>query len=269
VDGYTRQRKTLQINSTLDFTIEKYELLLHSIIQNNITCHKLHEWIESPNVKSNSIFIRHDVDRFPLNSLKTAQLENKLGIRTSYYFRITKGSFNVAIIKKIAALGHEIGYHYEDLSSNNGIVQKAISSFKKNLNLFKEITEIKSVVMHGKPMSKFNNKNLLKETDFQMLGLVGDAMLSIDYKNIFYFTDSGRSWSSSSPNLRDKVESNLANSSVHSTDELINFIEKNNQFPTALVTHPERWSYNLISHIRSYFLDKFVNFLKKIIIYLR
>ena len=253
----------------MDFTIEKYELILRSIIQNNINCYKLCDWIESPKINSNSIFIRHDVDRFPLNSLKIAKLENKLGITTSYYFRITKGSFNIAIIKEIAALGHEIGYHYEDLSSNNGVIHKAISSFKKNLALFKEVTEIKSVVMHGKPISKFNNKKLFEETDFKMLGLVGDAMHSVDYKNIFYFTDSGRSWSSNSPNLRDKVESNLAIKTVNSTSELVNFIEANNQFPIALVTHPERWSYNLVSHFRSFFLDAVVNLLKKIIIYTR
>ncbi len=122
---------------------------------------------------------------------------------------------------------------------------------------------------HGNPMSKFNNKNLLKETDFLTLELLVDTMLSVDYKNIFYLTDSGRSWSSNSPNMRDKVESNLANRKVHYSDELINFVNENNQFPIVLVSHPERLSYNLVSHFRSFFLDAFANSLKQIIVYTR
>ena len=51
-----------------------------------------------------------------MNSLRTAQLENELGIRGTYYFRIVPESFDDKVIKQIYDLGHEIGYHYEDVS---------------------------------------------------------------------------------------------------------------------------------------------------------
>ena len=60
------------------------------------------------------VILRHDVDRRPLNALTTAKLENELGIRGTYYFRIVPESFDETIIKQIAELGHEIGYHYEE-----------------------------------------------------------------------------------------------------------------------------------------------------------
>ena len=65
--------------------------------------------------RSSIIVLRHDVDRLPQNSLKTAQIEHELGIHGSYYFRIVPESFDEKIIREIAALGHEIGYHYEDV----------------------------------------------------------------------------------------------------------------------------------------------------------
>ena len=45
-----------------------------------------------------------------------AELEAQMGVKASYYFRIGKGSNQPECIKRIAALGHEIGYHYEDMS---------------------------------------------------------------------------------------------------------------------------------------------------------
>ena len=45
-----------------------------------------------------------------------AQLEADMGNRGTYYFRIVPESFDPQIIENIAELGHEVGYHYEDVS---------------------------------------------------------------------------------------------------------------------------------------------------------
>ena len=63
------------------------------------------------------IILRHDVDDRKLNSLQTARLENELGIRGTYYFRMVPESFDEDVIRQIYELGHEVGYHYEDLSA--------------------------------------------------------------------------------------------------------------------------------------------------------
>jgi hypothetical protein len=62
----------------------------------------------------NSIVLRHDVDKLPLNSLQFAQIQHDLGIKGSYYFRIVPQSFNPQIMEQIAKLGHEIGCHFEN-----------------------------------------------------------------------------------------------------------------------------------------------------------
>lgn len=68
------------------------------------------------------VILRHDVDARPQNSLKLAYLEHSLGIHGTYYFRMPN-TFHVSIIREIAALGHEIGYHYETMATvgNDGI----------------------------------------------------------------------------------------------------------------------------------------------------
>ena len=112
-----------------DFTIEKYEKLIKAIRQNNIPVYGIKKWFQSK--PKCGVLLRHDVDRKPANSLKAAEIENKYDVQSTFYFRITRGSFNEAIIKRIYELGHEIGYHYEDLSAAKGNYHRAIELFEK------------------------------------------------------------------------------------------------------------------------------------------
>ena len=52
-----------------------------------------------------------------------------LGIKGVYYFRAVPESWDESIIKEIASLGHEIGYHYENLTTCNGNIEKGIIRF--------------------------------------------------------------------------------------------------------------------------------------------
>ena len=56
------------------------------------------------------------MDRKPGNALVIAKIEKEIGIKASYYFRIVKESYDEDVIRQIAEMGHEIGYHYENLS---------------------------------------------------------------------------------------------------------------------------------------------------------
>ena len=95
---------------------------------------------------SSLVILRHDVDRLPENSLRTARIEQEMGIRGSYYFRIVPESWDEKIIKEIAALGHEIGYHYEDVDLAAKLLQG-----KSNRKTHIRLTEV------GKddPVNKF------------------------------------------------------------------------------------------------------------------
>ena len=84
-------------------------------------------------MKNKKIFLRHDVDDLKLNSLKFAQIQHKMGIVGTYYFRMVPESFDKDVILEIANMGHEIGYHYEDMDFANGDPEKALAYFKNHL----------------------------------------------------------------------------------------------------------------------------------------
>ena len=97
-----------------DFSLRKYKQLLKVLQSAGFFFMSFEQLFQSQ--KNRFIVLRHDVDKLPENSLKTAKIEHELGIKGTYYFRIVPESYDEIIIKQIADLGHEIGYHYEDVS---------------------------------------------------------------------------------------------------------------------------------------------------------
>ncbi len=52
--------------------------------------------------------LRHDVDRKPHNALKVAEIEQEFNVSSTYYFRITRNSFDEEIIRKIRILDRSL-----------------------------------------------------------------------------------------------------------------------------------------------------------------
>ncbi|UUX91813.1 hypothetical protein [Methanoplanus endosymbiosus] len=242
-----------------DFTLKKYSELCLAL-KKNYSIITLFEYVtnyqnsQNRNLLSDEkiCILRHDVDRNVKSALKMADIEHKLGIRSSYYFRYPY-TFKKDQIIKIKNLGHEVGYHYETLSKTRGDYNKAITLFEEELNAFREICDIKTICMHGSPLSPYDNRNLWDKYDYKNYGVIGDAYLSIS--NVRYFSDTGRNW-----NGRNSLRDNLSGTyqefrnkdSLKSTDNLISYLQNNFDSDVYLTVHPERWAYN----IRSLFISK-------------
>ena len=87
-----------------DFTLEKYEQFLKAALANNYQLVSYQDYLGNDYPKA--MILRHDVDKKPQNSLKTAQLQHQLGVKGTYYFRAVPESFDETIIAQIADLGH-------------------------------------------------------------------------------------------------------------------------------------------------------------------
>lgn len=65
------------------------------------------------------VLVRHDVDITPWSAETMAEVEREEGVCTTYYFRLHAPTYNlldpvhVAVVEAIAAMGHEVGLHYE------------------------------------------------------------------------------------------------------------------------------------------------------------
>lgn len=188
-----------------DFTFEKYKQILVAFLQNNYSISGFANSLSNTS-ETKRLILRHDVDRFPNNALKMAQIEADLGIKATYFFRIIPTVFKPDIIAKIASLGHEIGYHYEDLSLCSGDVEKAIKHFDEKLTLLRVHYPISTICMHGSPLSKWDNKMIWKTHNYKDFGIIGDTSFDVNYDDFFYVSDNGRAWNRTSVSIRDKVK---------------------------------------------------------------
>jgi hypothetical protein len=226
----------------LDFTLVKYKELCTTIVESDYTTLTFNRYFSSNSLPDKFVIIRHDVDRKPEQALKMAQIEKDLRITSTYYFRKTSRVFKPDIIKAIIDLGHEIGYHYEVLDQAKGDFEKGMRIFEQELKDFRKICDVKTICMHGNPLSRWYNRDLWKRYDFRDFGIIGEPYLSIDYKNIFYLTDTGRNWNSRF-SMKDIVNTNVNNTvkETNSTDDVIRKIKKGNIEHICIVAHPERW----------------------------
>jgi hypothetical protein len=191
-----------------------------------------------------TIILRHDVDNRIDNALKIAVLERDLGIKSSYYVRYRKHLFDSTILQQIADMGHEIGYHYEDLSRAKGDIRKAISMFEVNLARFRAVCPVKTICMHGSPFSKWDNRLIWSKYDYHDFGVVGEPYFDIDYNKVLYLTDTGRRWDGVSVNVRDKVETNYHHT-LKSTFDIINEFRSNSLPDQIMINiHPHSWHDN-------------------------
>jgi len=186
-----------------DFSLKTYSTLIEALLKQDFEFFRFQDFYNIDNLKR--IVLRHDVDARKENSLLFAKIQNKIGVVGTYYFRIVPESFDEKIIREIAALGHEIGYHYENMDTCHGNIDKAYDEFCKNLEILRKIYPVKTICMHGSPLSKFDNREIWRKYDYHNLGIIGEPYFDINFDEVLYLTDTGRRWNGDSYNIRDKA----------------------------------------------------------------
>ena len=233
-----------------DFTQKIYYELIKKLFESKYNFETYFQHCTNHSVLK-KVILRHDIDRIPLNAVKTAQIEYSLGIKGTYYFRIVPQSYDLNIMNKVAELGHEIGYHYEDVDlviSNNKelrkkkqgqIIDSAFESFCKNLELFRRNFDIKTICMHGSAMGEYDNRIIWQKYNYRDLGIIGEPYMDLDFDEFAYLTDTGRRWNGEKYSLRDKVKSKYI-FNFKSTWDIIASIYR---LPDKIMftIHPQRW----------------------------
>ena len=236
-----------------DFTVSIYIKLLSILKNAGFSFQTYVDFSNNPQPKS--IILRHDVDARPEHSLAFARIQLEMGIRGTYYFRMVPQSFDTSIIKEIAAMGHEIGYHYEDMDLAGGDPDKAIKLFEKHLARLREIADISTICMHGSPLSRYDNKDLWKHHSYKDYDIIAEPYFDLDFSRVLYLTDTGRRWEGDKVSMRDRPADDSINQAMkekrslsesyhfRKTDDIIRACEKA-QLPDQIMFtfHPQRWT---------------------------
>ncbi|MDG1901158.1 MAG: hypothetical protein P8I80_02910 [Bacteroidales bacterium] len=255
-----------------DFTHISHGLLLEYFIDLGYSFLTFNEHlISNEEVPSKQIILRHDVEQRYKSALIFAKIQHNLGIKGTYFFRILPNSFKPDIVKQISDLGHEVGYHYDDLTEIKGDYEKAIVRFKNNLNILRDIAPVKTICMDGSPLSSYDNKDLWNQYDYKDFGIIGEPYYDMDFDDFFYLTDTGRRWDGWKTSVRDKVPQqekwNQEGLVFHSTNDIINAANQGKLPDKIMMTfHPQRWHNSSIPWFKELVLQNAKNVVKRFIV---
>jgi hypothetical protein len=252
----------------LDFTLTKYQALCESIVSSEYSVWPIKRYVATSEYPDRVILLRHDIDRRIDSALRMARLEHELGLQATYYVRMTRSVFQPAVLEKIAAMGHEIGYHCETLARCHGHIQEARRLFAQELAQLRQICDVATVSMHGSPLSYYDNRDLEQHLDWGALDLLGATHSSLDYQRLYYLTDTGRSWNGKW-NLRDRVTQAPSTLHLEKTTDLIAAVRNRSFAHVCIQTHPERWAASPLEWLISAIADLAANQMKCAIASLR
>lgn len=250
-----------------DFTYEIYEELIDAYIKSSYHLTSYEAFVnEGGDYSKRTVILRHDVDKRPQHALDVARIEHSKGVIGTYYFRVVPESFDEAVIREIAALGHEIGYHYEDLTIFKGDFKAAIKHFDKWLARFRTYYPIRTICMHGSPLSKWDNRGLWEKYDYRSRGLIAEPYFDMNFDRAFYISDTGRSWNNTAVSVRDKVESSY-DLNIRSTRDVIELTHAG-EMPSVVMqnVHPQRWTNNYVQWSGELIVQNIKNMVKWVIV---
>ena len=277
----------------IDFTLHIYHQLLATLLQNGYQFLTFEQYLTTQSPLSNSqspiahnpspiahcpspiahskyIILRHDVDLRAANSLATARIEHELGIQATYYFRVVPQSNQPDIIRAIVDLGHEIGYHYEDMALCHGEHIQAYAHFQQQLAYFRQYYPVRTICMHGAPTSQWDGKELWRYYDYRDLGILGEPYFDIDFSQMFYLTDTGRSWDGYKVSVRDKIpvhqdQWNAQGLVYHRTQDIIRAVEQGSLPARVMITtHPQRWTDRPLAWLKELLVQNAKNIIKRL-----
>jgi len=75
-----------------------------------------------------------------------------------------------------------------------------------DLRRLREFYPVKTICMHGSPLSKYDNKLLWDKYDYRDYGITAEPNFDVDFDEVLYLTDTGRRWDGDRVSVRDKVE---------------------------------------------------------------
>lgn len=249
----------------MDFTLKKYGELVSALRDAGYEFVTYVEYAEGKR-SDRLVVMRHDVDRYMRMAKRISEVENEMGIKASYYLR-EKFLGKVDAIRHIADMGHEVGYHYEELVREKGDASKAYAMFMRNINELRQVVDVRTITMHGSPMSRIDSKMMWREYSYRKLGIIGEPQMDVDWSEMLYLTDTGRSWNG--VNRRDKVAEFIPiwkarGWGYNSTDDVIRAVREG-RFPNCVMitTHPQRWSGNLLEWTWELVTQSVKNLVKK------
>lgn len=172
----------------ISFTLKFYSELISLLKAGGYAFVDYHNYMNA----HECVILRHDIDNSIEKALDIAELENKHGVKSTYFTLLRTDFYNpyskqnLAALLKIQSLGHEIGLHFDEMAYEAGI--DVVTAIKKETDILSEIlgTPITTVSMH-RPSQKTLDAN------YNLAPMV-NSYGKVFFNDFKYLSDSRRRW---------------------------------------------------------------------------
>lgn len=183
-----------------NYTFEFYKKCLQKGLDKGYQFLSCKEYLKNKKVNK-VVVLRHDVDYHPLRAYEMALVENSLGIKSTYFFRIFCNEYNlfsfenINVLKRIEKMGHEIGYHAEPVDVHAATGLSCDKAFEIGREAIKLLTDDKIIgAASHREATGFNNLTeyiaLKKNDELNILYEAYDNTNLNLFENSYYITDS-------------------------------------------------------------------------------
>ena len=137
----------------------EYQKLLEASLQagyEHLTVHQYYTRIKANTLSQHKVFIhRHDIDTDPGTARMMFAIEKKLGIHSTYYFRLS--TLDIPLMKEIHDFGSEASYHFEEIASfckekrlktRKDVIQHLPSIREQFIQNFQKIEKLSGIKLH-------------------------------------------------------------------------------------------------------------------------
>jgi hypothetical protein len=176
-----------------DFTLVGYKYLLECL-HTRWRLRRVCDAFASPVVEPLTLILRHDIDISPALALQVAEIESAIGIQATYFVALhlhynPHFPRHADAIRRIAAMGHEIGLHYD------GNLYSATSS-EQNLTLLDQHVQVLQEICTSPIVSiARHNPSLSTQSDpFQKCEKYHNAYAKSLFTDTVYISDSCGAW---------------------------------------------------------------------------
>ncbi len=196
------------------------------------------------------LVLKHDVETDVPRAHRLAMIEEKYGHKGTYYVQayLLKSERNVALLRSMQEMGHEISYHYDVMDSCKGDIDQAMVEYAENVALFEANGfPVTTVCQHGNPVVKregyTSNRDFFRSQKVQeRYPEMADIMVDFPQKShteYLYFSDAGRRFKQIyDPLNNDVVPSEDKDTAYDHLRDILPVVERS---AAIISTHPHRW----------------------------
>lgn len=172
----------------VSFTYAFYSELISSLKKEGYSFADYHNYEDY----SKCVILRHDIDNSIDKSIAMAEVEARLGVKSTYFVLVTSDFYNVGSkknlegLRKIQKLGHEIGLHFDEMAYE--ATEDVPSAIARESSVLSGIigTQVTTVSMH-----RPSNKTL--EANYEIPGMINSYGKTF-FNDFKYLSDSRRRW---------------------------------------------------------------------------